>query len=250
MNGNGNGDGQVVVISGGSRGLGQALAADLLAGGKRVATFSRSKTAFIEQCLADDPEGRRFHWAAVDGTDFDRVREFVKEADQRFGRVDVVINNAGIGVDGILSTMPDAEVHRGIALNLEAAIQLTRAGLKPMLRQQSGCVINVTSVNGVRGFSGVSVYSATKAALDGLTRSLAREVGPKGIRVNSIAPGYFESDMTGELNDRQKAWIVRRTALRRLGHVDDLVGVVRFLVSPEACFVTGQTIVVDGGLTC
>jgi 3-oxoacyl-[acyl-carrier protein] reductase len=111
-------------------------------------------------------------------------------------------------------------------------------------------VINVTSVNGIRGFSGVSVYSATKAALDGLTRSLAREVGPNGIRVNSVAPGYFESDMTSELTDRQKAWIVRQTPLRRLGTVDDLVGVVRFLISPAARFFTGQTVVVDGGLTC
>jgi 3-oxoacyl-[acyl-carrier protein] reductase len=186
----------------------------------------------------------------VDSTDFERVRQFVRDVDDRHGGIGVVINNAGVGVDGILSTMSDADVHRGITVNLEAAIQLTRACLKSMLRQQAGCVINVTSVNGIRGFSGVSVYSATKAALDGLTRSLAREVGPNGIRVNSVAPGYFESDMTSDLTDRQKAWIVRQTPLRRLGTVEDLVGVVRFLMSPAARFLTGQTVVVDGGLTC
>lgn len=243
-------EGQAIVVSGGSRGLGQALVADLLAAGNRVATFSRSATPFIEQCREQDADGRSFHWEPVDGTDFDRLRDFVHGVTERFGGVDVVINNAGVGVDGILSSMPDGDVHRGLTLNLESAIQLTRACLKSMLRQRSGCVINVTSVNGIRGFSGVSVYSATKAGLDGLTRSLAREVGSEGIRVNSVAPGYFESDMTSELTDRQKAWIVRQTALRRLGSVDDLTGVVKFLISPAARFITGQTIVVDGGLTC
>jgi 3-oxoacyl-[acyl-carrier protein] reductase len=244
------GNGQAIVVSGGSRGLGQGLVADLLAAGHRVATFSRSVSPFVEACRGDDPQGERFHWEAVDGTDFEAVRRFAAAVSDRFGGIDVVINNAGVGIDGILSTMPDEDVHRVLTLNLEAAIQLTRACLKSMLRQRSGCVINITSVNGLRGFSGVSVYSATKAGLDGLTRSLAREVGPEGIRVNSVAPGYFESEMTSELTDRQKAWIVRQTALRRLGTVEDLVGVVRFLMSPAAKFVTGQTIVVDGGLTC
>jgi 3-oxoacyl-[acyl-carrier protein] reductase len=186
----------------------------------------------------------------VDGTDFERVRQYISGVEDRFGAVDVLINNAGVGVDGILSTMPDADVHRALTLNLEAAIQLTRACLKSMLRRRSGVVLNITSVNGIRGFSGVSVYSATKAGLDGLTRSLAREVGPEGIRVNSVAAGYFESDMTSELTDRQKAWIVRQTPLRRLGTVDDLVSVIQFLISPAATFIAGQTIVVDGGLTC
>jgi 3-oxoacyl-[acyl-carrier protein] reductase len=240
--------GQVVVFCGGSRGLGQAIVADLLDAGHVVATYSRSRTPFIEQC-EQGSTAERFRWAEIDGSDFDRVRQFVRDVDKGFGGIDTVINNAGIGVDGILSTMQDDEVHRTITVNLEAAVQLTRACLKSMLRRQAGSVLNITSVNGIRGFSGVSIYSATKAALDGLTRSLAREVGPSGIRVNSIAPGYFESDMTSKLRDRQKAWIVRQTPLRRLGAVGDLVGVIRFLISPEAGFITGQTIVVDGGLT-
>ncbi len=242
-------DGQVIVISGGSRGLGQAIVADLLAAGHTVATYSRARTSFVDACEQGE-FADRFRWAEIDGSDFDRVREFVRDVDKTFGGIDVVINNAGIGVDGILSTMQDADVHRTITVNLEAAIQLTRACLKSMLRRQAGTVLNITSVNGIRGFSGVSIYSATKAALDGLARSLAREVGPSGIRVNSIAPGYFDSDMTSKLRDRQKAWIVRQTPLQRLGSVGDLVGVIRFLISPEASFITGQTIVVDGGLTC
>jgi 3-oxoacyl-[acyl-carrier protein] reductase len=241
---------KVILISGGSRGLGCAIANDLLRAGHRVATFSRSSTDFVQEQTNADPDGDRFVWRGLDGCDFDGVRQFVREVEERFGSIEVLINNAGVGVDGMLSTMRDDDVHAGVNLNLEAALQLTRTCLKSMLRQQAGCIINVTSVNGIRGFSGVSVYSATKAALDGLTRSLAREVGPMGIRVNSIAPGYFESAMTEGLTERQKAWIVRQTALRRLGKAEDMLGVVRFLISDEAAFITGQTMVVDGGLTC
>lgn len=241
---------QTVVISGGSRGLGQGIVADLLANGHRVATFSRRMSPFIESCQQQDPDGTAFYWESIDGTDFARVRQFVRAVDERFGGIDTVINNAGIGIDGILTTMREDDIRRGLALNLESAIHLTRGCLKVMLRVKAGCVINITSVNGIRGFSGVSVYSATKAGLDGLTRSLAREVGSIGIRVNAIASGYFESEMTRSLSERQKAWIVRQTALRRLGNIEDLVGVVRFLMSPAAKFITGQTIVVDGGLTC
>jgi len=241
---------KVILISGGSRGLGCAIAKDLLQAGHRVATFSRSSTDFVQEQTQADPDGNRFVWRSLDGCDFDGVRQFVREIEERFGPIEVLINNAGVGVDGMLSTMRDDDVHLGVSLNLEAALQLTRTCLKSMLREQSGCIINVTSVNGIRGFSGVSVYSATKAALDGLTRSLAREVGPMGIRVNAIAPGYFESAMTEGLTERQKAWIVRQTALRRLGETEDMLGVVRFLMSNEAAFITGQTMVVDGGLTC
>jgi 3-oxoacyl-[acyl-carrier protein] reductase len=240
-------NGEVIVISGGSRGLGQAIVSDLLTRGHYVATFSRSSTEFVERCQRDFAD--TFLWTEIDSRDYERVRAFVRDVDEQRGHIDVVISNAGIGVDGILTTMQDAEIQRGLTVNLEAAIQLIRAGLKSMLRRQAGSVLSITSVNGIRGFSGVSVYSATKAALDGLTRSLAREVGPHGIRVNSIAPGYFESEMTSGLNEKQKKWIVRQTPLRRLGTVEDLAGVVRFLISEEARFLTGQTLVVDGGLT-
>jgi 3-oxoacyl-[acyl-carrier protein] reductase len=119
-----------------------------------------------------------------------------------------------------------------------------------MLEQQHGSIVNITSVNGIRGHSGVSVYSATKAALDGLTRSLAQEVGPQGIRVNSVAPGYFESEMTSGFSDEVRARIARRTPLRRLGTSEEIANVVRFLISPQASFLTGQIIAVDGGHSC
>lgn len=169
---------KIIVISGGSRGLGQALVTDLLAQGHIVTTFSRSQTPFISECLSKEP----FHWESVDATDLERVKQFALSVTRRYGQIDVLINNAAIGVDGILTLMRSSEIERGLTINLTAVIHLTQTCLKSMLQQQSGCVINITSINGLRGYSGVSVYSATKAALDGMTRSLAREMGPQGIR--------------------------------------------------------------------
>jgi 3-oxoacyl-[acyl-carrier protein] reductase len=119
-----------------------------------------------------------------------------------------------------------------------------------MIQRRGGCIINISSIAGIRGRTGVVVYSATKAGLDGMTRSLARELGPRGIRVNSVAPGYFESEMVNGLDEAVKARITRRTPLGRLATVDDIAAVVLFMMSPSASFITGQTIVVDGGLTC
>jgi len=243
-----NSEQKVILISGGSRGLGQALVADFLAAGHIVATFSRKATPFIHE--RQEQYAERFFWQAVDGTEAEQLKEFAFSVMRRYGRVDVLINNAAIGVEGILTLMPESDIERGIALNLEAVIYLTRTCLKSMLQQQDGCIINISSIVGIRGYNGMSVYSATKAALDGFSRSLAREMGKAGIRVNSIAPGYFESDMSSGLAESQRARIIRRTPLRRLGTMQDFVGVVRFLISPEASFMTGQTIVVDGGITC
>jgi len=137
-----------------------------------------------------------------------------------------------------------------VDLNLKGALYLTWVCARFMIQRRGGCILNISSVNGLRGHSGVAVYSATKAGLDGMTRSLARELGPRGIRVNSVAPGYFESEMVERLDDTTKARITRRTPLGRLASVNDIVGVVLFMISPSASFITGQTIVVDGGLTC
>jgi 3-oxoacyl-[acyl-carrier protein] reductase len=238
----------VFLLSGGSRGLGQALAEELLRDGHAVATFSRSSTQFVDDSRRRYPE--RFLWRSIDALELDSVREFVLEVVNRFGQLDVLVNNAAAGAEGVLALTREADVQRTLRLNLEAVVLLTRCCVRVMLRQGNGTIVTVTSILGVRGHAGVSVYSAAKAALDGFTRSLAREVGGRGIRVNSIAPGYFESEMVSTLGDAQRRQIIRRTPLGRLATPQDVIGAIRFLSSPAARFITGQTVVVDGGLTC
>ncbi|MEN6451845.1 MAG: SDR family oxidoreductase [Thermoguttaceae bacterium] len=240
---------QVAIVSGGSRGLGQAIVEDLLNQGMIVATFSRSATRFTEQRHAADPNEESFYWEAIDGSDFPRLGEFARSVLRRYGRIDALVNNMGTMSDGLLALMRDADIHRQIAMNLEAAIFLTRACLKGMLPQASGSIVYIASINALRGHTGVAVYGATKAALIGLTKSLAVEVGPGGIRVNCVAPGYFQSEMTSNFTDEQLARIARRTPLRRLGAVEDIAAAIRFFLSPQSAFITGQLLAVDGGFT-
>ena len=240
----------VVVVSGGSRGLGQAIVASMLAEGRKVATFSRSRTPFIAQLL-DDPALRdSFHWQALDATDHAGVKAFAQQVQMKFDRIDVLINNAGVNLDQVLAMTRDDEIDTLLSLNLASVIKLSRQVSRVMLARGGGNIINISSVIGTRGFKGTSVYGATKAALDGLSRSLARELGGRGIRVNSIAPGFLATDMTGHMSAAQKAQILRRTPLGRLGEAGDVVGLIRYLISDDASFITGQTFVVDGGLTC
>lgn len=240
----------VVLVSGGSRGLGQAIVASLLAEGCKVATFSRSRTPFIGQ-WADDLAWRdAFHWQALDATDHAGVKAFAQQVQMKFGRIDVLINNAGVNLDQVLALTQDEDIDCLLSLNLASVIKLSRQVSRVMLARGGGNIINISSVIGTRGFKGTSVYSATKAALDGFSRSLARELGPRGIRVNSIAPGFLATDMTGHMPAAQKAQILRRTPLGRLGEAADVVGLIKYLISDDASFITGQTFVVDGGLTC
>lgn len=238
----------IVVISGGSRGLGQGIATALLGSGHTVATFSRSKTDFIAMMEHEYPE--RFLWQQADATDGEAMKEFVKAVYMKFERIDGLVNNAGATLDALLPMTTDEEIASTLALNLQAGIVLARNVARVMMRQQSGSIVNISSILGHRGFKGVSVYGATKAAMDGFSRGLARELGVKGIRVNSVAPGYLATDMTHAMAEGRKAQIVRRTPLGRLGEVPDVAPTVEFLLSDGARFITGQTIVVDGGLTC
>lgn len=243
------GDGPVVAISGASKGLGLALVDHFLDRGWRVAGFARSETPEIAARRADVGAERLF-WRDLDATEGEALRGFARDAARAFGGLDALVNNAGAGFDGLLATMREEEVDRLLDVNLRAAILLSQACARQMLRRGAGAIVNVTSVNAIRGHAGVSVYSATKAALDGFTRSLARELGPRAIRVNAVAPGYFASDMVAGLDDAATQRIARRTPLGRLAEPEEICRAVHFLASGDAAFVTGQTLAVDGGLTC
>jgi 3-oxoacyl-[acyl-carrier protein] reductase len=238
----------VAIVTGGSRGLGASLVTGFLDRGYRVAAISRGESAFVSQLLADRPE--TFYWTPVDARDLKALADFAASVVRRFGRIDALVNNAGAGTDGMLPLMRPRDIADVIALNLTAAIALTQSCSRAMLRQGSGCIINISSINAVRGHSGVAAYSASKAGLDGFTRSLARELGPRNIRVNSLAPGYFDSEMVAGLDDASRQRIARRTPLGRLATIDEIAKAAFFLASEEASFITGQILVVDGGITC
>jgi 3-oxoacyl-[acyl-carrier protein] reductase len=161
--------------------------------------------------------------------------------------LDALINNAGVAQDGVLAMMPEEQIERMLQVNLQAALLLTKECVRWMLLQGQGNIISVSSILAERGFSGLAAYAATKAGLIGMTRSLARELGPRQIRVNAIAPGYVETEMSDSLDMQQRQQIIRRTPLGRLATTEDIVPVVEFLLSPASQFITGQTIVVDGG---
>ncbi len=240
---------KVIVVTGGSKGLGQGFVRSFLQEGHIVATFSRSQTPFIKE-MQNSEYADRFYWEKIDMTDFNKVNAFIKKVFKKFGKIDGLINNAGMLVQGVLTLMNSQDISNLVALNLEACIRTTQSCVKCMLQQGSGSIINISSLNAIRGNPGVSVYSATKAGIDGFTRSLARELGPRSIRVNSIAPGYVETEMTSILHEALKKRILKRTPLGRLGTVEDIVNAARFLISDESQFITGQTLSVDGGITC
>lgn len=238
----------LVLVSGGSRGLGLAIVKHLLKEGYQVATFSRSVTEEFE-CLREEHRDKLFYFYG-DMAQRDTIEEVVKKIEKDIGPIGVLINNAGIAVDGVLATMPPEQIEQLISINLTGTILLTRLVVRRMIVRCRGNVLNISSIIGLRGYAGLVTYSATKAGLDGMTRALARELGPRNIRVNAIAPGYLETEMTGKLDERQRNQIIRRTPIGRLGLTEDVIGAVSFLLSPASSFITGQTIVIDGGITC
>jgi len=241
---------QTVLISGGSRGLGRVLVDAYLSQGARVATFSRAANDYIDQRTKEDPDEARFLWRSTDARKPREVRTFVEEVVKRFGRIDVLINNAASLAEGVLAVMSDRDVGALVEANLLSAITLTQACARIMITQAAGAIVTVSSINSVRGFAGVSVYGATKAAMDAITRSLARELGPRNIRVNSVAPGFFDSDLVANLKRPLKEKIAHRTPLGRVSRVEEVADAVLFMASPRASFITGHTLVVDGGITC
>ena len=240
------------IISGGSRGLGLAVASRLLERGDRIATFSRSGSAALDGLASRHPG--RVHHEQFDTADSDAIRRFVANVVDRFGRVDHCVANAAVAAEGILATMSDADIDAMLTVNLRGAIVLVRECVRQFLAQpkarpdaEAGAVVVVSSVVAARGSPGLAVYAATKAGLEGFARCLAREVGPRGIRVNAVAPGFLATELSATLSSADRERIIRRTPLGRLGDTADIIGAIDFLTSPGAAFVTGQTLTVDGG---
>ena len=239
---------RTVVISGGSRGLGETIAASfLLEQEYNIAVCSRSSSRFVESIQQDPGMKDRFLFHNVDLADRGSITHFVTAIKERFGTVHILVNNAGIALDGVLALQRDEAVDQMIDVNLRGTIAITKTCVREMLINRWGRIVTITSIVGSSGFRGLSVYSLTKAGLDGFTRSLARELGDRGITVNSVAPGFLETEMTHGLSPQQRTQIVRRTPAGRLGRSADVTGIVKFLCSDAAEFVTGQTIFVDGG---
>ncbi len=239
---------RVVLVTGGSKGLGAHLVDRFLGLGDQVATFSRNVTPTTRRWQDDFPD--RFYFEELDLADREACRGFLKNVQDRFGDVEVLINNAGVTQTSLLALADVDEADRVIDVNLKGTIHLTRLVCRPMLTLGRGRIINISSIVGLSGYRGLSVYGAAKAALDGFTRSLAREMGARNITVNSVAPGYLTTEMTGTLDDKQGRQIIGRTPLGRLGEPEEIADAVSFLASDQARFFTGQVLVVDGGITC
>jgi 3-oxoacyl-[acyl-carrier protein] reductase len=232
--------GKTALVTGGSRGIGRAIAAELAHAGASVVVGYRSGAEEAE-AVAAEIGGRAVE---ADVSDADEARRLVEEA----GDLDILVNNAGITRDGLLMRMPDDDWHAVLETNLGGVFHTCRAASRGMLKRRSGSIVNISSVVGVHGNPGQTNYAAAKAGIIGFTKSLARELGNRGVRANVVAPGYISTRLTEELPDELKELMLQNTPLGRFGAPEDVAGAVRFLCSDEASFITGEVLLVDGGL--
>ena len=241
-----------VVVTGGSRGLGLAIVRRLAAAESyRAIAVARTKSDELPAAMeaAERVRPGSLCFAPFDLSEVEAIPEFVRSLYKQYGPIDGLVNNAALGTDGALATMPNAQIESLIRLNTVSPIVLTKYVVRRMMSDGGGRIVNVASITAFTGYSGLSVYSATKSSLIGFTRSLAREVGRLGINVNAVAPGFLDTAMTGGMDEAHRDRIVRRSALKRLPAVDDVADAVEFLLSDKAKSVTGTVLTVDAGTT-
>ncbi|MCS6886086.1 MAG: 3-oxoacyl-[acyl-carrier-protein] reductase [Acidobacteriota bacterium] len=240
---------KVAIITGASRGIGRAIALELYKRGCNIVfNYTRSTQAaeeLVKECTSTDRQALAYQ---VDAADFPAVQDMVKDVKSKLGRIDILVNNAGITNDKLIVRMKEEDWDKVLDTNLKSAFNFCRAVTPIMLKQESGRILNISSISGIVGMAGQANYSASKAGLIGLTKALAKELGSRNITVNALAPGMIETDMTATLSEDYKKSLLEQIPLRRFGQVDEIARIAAFLVSEDAAYITGQVIQVDGGL--
>src|SRR5271156_116315 len=242
---------RTVIVTGGSRGLGLGIARNLVEAGYQVIAIARRESEQLACAMRQKAPSQKscIFFKAFDLEDTSAIAGLVKELRKEFGSIHGLVNNAGLGTSGILAPMHDSQIQRLVRLNTLSPIVLTKYVVRAMMADGGGRIVNVASIVAFTGYSGISVYSATKASIIGFTKSLAREVGPLGINVNAIAPGFLDTEMTESLTGQQRAQIARRSALHHLAEIDDVANAVEYLLSDKAKNITGTVLTVDAGNT-
>jgi 3-oxoacyl-[acyl-carrier protein] reductase len=240
---------KIALVTGGTRGIGKAIVAALAdAGADVVFTYHSSKESADAIVAELRSAGRRAASYQSDAADFNQANDIVQKVIQEFGRIDILVNNAGITKDGLLMRMSEQDWDAVIDTNLKSVFSLTKAVCRQMMSQQAGKIINISSVVGIIGNAGQANYVASKAGVIGLTKTIARELASRNIQANVVAPGFVETDMTEKLNEKQKEAILGLIPLKRIAKPEEIAGVVRFLASSDADYITGQVFCVDGGM--
>lgn len=242
--------GKAALVTGGSRGLGRAIALQLASLGARVAVNYHANEAAARAAVDAIKSQGKGDGLALQGdvSKSEDAQRVVKGTTEAFGRLDILVNNAGTTRDNLLAMMKEEDWDFIISTNLKSVFNVSKAALRPMLRQKYGRIVNITSVAGVAGNPGQANYSAAKAGMIGFTQSMAKEYGAKNITVNAIAPGFIPTDLTSSLPQEIREQMIKLTPLGRFGTVEDVAGVVAFFASDAAAFITGQVLRVDGGL--
>jgi 3-oxoacyl-[acyl-carrier protein] reductase len=240
-----------VLVTGGSRGLGLAIAQGLTGAGYGVIAVARKKSKEVTAAIAESARARQgaLHFVPFDLGKIDEIPDFVRGLRKEFGPLFGLVNNAALGHDGVLATMHNSRIEELVRVNTLSPIVLSKYVVRAMMSEGAGRIVNVASIVGFTGYSGLSAYAATKASMLGFTRSLAREVGRLGITVNAVAPGFLATEMTHGLAGEQRQQVTRRSALRRLAEVDDVANAVEYLLSDKARNISGTVLTIDAGAT-